>query len=51
LLGAVADRCNEQQLREEDGILDNLTSFAEVLMGFKASVCSRSLAVRLWFWC
>jgi len=43
-MGAVADRGDEQQLREEDGIVDNLNAFYEVLVGFK--VCDGARWIR-----
>eukprot|EP00730_Choanoeca_flexa_P001531 TRINITY_DN10675_c0_g1_i6.p1 TRINITY_DN10675_c0_g1~~TRINITY_DN10675_c0_g1_i6.p1 ORF type:complete len:550 (+),score=133.41 TRINITY_DN10675_c0_g1_i6:88-1737(+) len=45
LMGAVADRGDEQRLREEDGILDNLHAFHEVLLGFKELLARRAKGV------
>eukprot|EP00045_Choanoeca_perplexa_P007843 m.72209 g.72209 ORF g.72209 m.72209 type:complete len:505 (+) comp14243_c0_seq1:112-1626(+) len=45
LMGAVADRGDEQQLREEDGIVDNLNAFYEVLVGFKDLLQRRAKGV------
>lgn len=35
LMATVSDRGDEQRLREEDGMVNNLTSFLEVLEGMK----------------
>jgi hypothetical protein len=35
LMTTVSDRGDEQRLREEDGMVNNLTSFLEVLEGMK----------------
>ena len=34
-MATVSDRGEEQRLREEDGMINNLTSFLEVLEGMK----------------
>ncbi|EDQ87591.1 uncharacterized protein MONBRDRAFT_33245 [Monosiga brevicollis MX1] len=45
LVGGVADRGDEQRLREEDGIVDNLTAFYEVVAGFKETLHRRSKGI------
>jgi len=45
LMATVSDRGEEQRLREEDGMINNLTSFLEVLEGMKELLTRRAKGI------